>query len=105
MDHDEQQLVVGKRLGQRLLEGKELRNTQVAPVGEVPALLHGRSLLVGRSRPYRVNGMAKTQAEAGKKGSEAGQPPASRGPDGKRERPKPKPVDLLDVEALLTDEE
>jgi glutaryl-CoA dehydrogenase len=49
--------------------------------------------------------MAKTQAEAGKKGSEAGQPPASRGPDGKRERPKPKPVDLLDVEALLTDEE
>jgi len=49
--------------------------------------------------------MAKTQAEAGKKGSEAGPPPASRGPDGKRDRPKPKPVDLLDVEALLTDEE
>jgi len=49
--------------------------------------------------------MAKAQAEAGKKGSEAGPPPASRGPDGKRDRPKPKPVDLLDVEALLTDEE
>jgi glutaryl-CoA dehydrogenase len=49
--------------------------------------------------------MAKTQAEAGKKGSEGGQPPAGRGPDGKRERPKPKAVDLLDVEALLTDEE
>jgi glutaryl-CoA dehydrogenase len=42
--------------------------------------------------------MAKTETEPGKARS-------SRSADGKRERPRPKPVDFLDIEALLTDEE
>jgi glutaryl-CoA dehydrogenase len=49
--------------------------------------------------------MAKTQADAGKKESETGGAPASERPEGKRERPKPKPLDFLDVEAQLADEE
>src|SRR5439155_19191404 len=41
VDHDEQQLVVGHGLRDRGLEGQELGDAQVLPVGEIAALAFG----------------------------------------------------------------
>jgi glutaryl-CoA dehydrogenase len=49
--------------------------------------------------------MAKTEAAAGKKATDAPTVQPTERADEKRERSQPKPTDFLDVDALLTDEE
>ena len=103
MDDDEQQLVVRRRIRHQRLQRQQIRYPQVSPVRELAALLPkarpaNRVLLAHQpglrvrldvrelTPPYRVeDAMAKTQARP--------------------ERASPKPLDFLDVDSLLSDEE
>jgi hypothetical protein len=39
VDHDEQLLVVGERLGEGLLQAQQLRDAEIPPVGELLSLV------------------------------------------------------------------